>query len=449
MRSLWGATPILTLPLKSKASTLLGFESCSLVFETYYITQGFDLNLRRVANGAARLGPWAAAVVDRLILSWALLRFDVFHYFFDRGLMRPTSRFGIRREELEFLKAAGKYVYAFTYGADVRLREATLALGRWNFCTECPEPGKFCICDSAAGYAAPSASSKFLTAAVALGDMLTYVPGARNIHYWPVDMQAMPLAPPSRSDRPLRITHAPNHTHFKGSHYLEAAIENLRAQGHSIDYVKVQGVPNSEVIRLFGEADLVADQFIGGAYGYAALEAMARGKPVLSYVRASHLVEAPEECPLFNVTPDTLEDTLLWCLGNRDNLSAIGAQGRIYVARWHSIEAVAARLGRLYLETADLPVALVQRIKAQAVAEADRRESIVPMSAWEHPFRIGAVQSRLVALGQEAAGTVQKIEEKLARLPSSHAALSMQVEHDPFRNQSPKDLASPKFGSEP
>ncbi|MFX6226281.1 hypothetical protein ABTF68_22675, partial [Acinetobacter baumannii] len=79
--------------------------------------------------------------------------------------------------------AAGKYVYAFTYGADVRLREATLALGRWNFCTECPEPGKFCICDSAAGYAAPSASSKFLTAAVALGDMLTYVPGARNIHY--------------------------------------------------------------------------------------------------------------------------------------------------------------------------------------------------------------------------------------------------------------------------
>ncbi len=401
MRALWGVTPILTLPLKARASAMLGLESRSLVFETYYITQDFDLNLRRFANGAALLGPWAADLADRLILIWALLRFDVFHYFFDRGLMRPRGRFGIRTEELDVLRAAGKVVYVFAYGADIRQREATMALGRWNFCVECPEPGKFCICDDRAAAEIAAVCAR-ITAPVAMADMVGYVPGARIISYWPVDMQAIGPAPASAKEGPLRVVHAPNHAHFKGSPHLEAVIGKLRAAGHAIDYVKVQGVPNHEVMRLFGEADVVADQFLGGAFGYAALEAMARGKPVISYVRSWDMVEAPEECPILNATPDVLEDALLWCLAHRDRLPLIGAQGRAYVSRWHSLEAVAARLGRMYRETIDLPVAVKARIEAHLLAEPARREGVALVSGWETPFRIGVSESRLKRLGQEA-----------------------------------------------
>jgi hypothetical protein len=387
MRALWGATPILTLPLKARATSHLGFKSTTVVFQTYYISQDFDLNLRRLANGAARLGPWAAAFMDRLVIIWALLRFDIFHFFFDRGLMRPEGRFGIRRQELDWLRMAGKRVYGFAYGADVRLRQSTLALGRWNFCVECPKPTQFCLCEDGAGAVSLARAVERLTAPVTLGDMTPYVPNARNLHYWPIDLDRVSPAAAPRVDGPLRIAHAPNHTHFKGSGYLEAAIRRLRAEGSAIDYVKVQGVPNAEVIRLFGEADLVADQFIGGAYGYTALEAMARCKPVITYVRHPALVEAVEECPLVNATPDTLEETLRWCLGNRAALAGIGAQGRAYVARWHSVEAVAARLGQLYLDTADFSPEIASRIRATVEGEKKRRAEIRAHD-FEHPFRI-------------------------------------------------------------
>jgi hypothetical protein len=161
----------------------------------------------------------------------------------------------------------------------VRRLAQTLALGKWNFCVDCPELERFCACtpDNSAIMAGMGARA---TCADALGDMLAYVPNARYMHY------------------------------SKGPHHLEAAIARLRAEGQVIEYVKVQGVPNAEVIRQFGEAGLVADHLIGVAYGFTALEAMARGKPMMTYVRSPNLVEAPEECPLINVTPHTLEATL-------------------------------------------------------------------------------------------------------------------------------------------
>ena len=140
---------------------------------------------------------------------------------------------------------------------------------------------------------------------VSLGDMLTYVPGAKHIRYWPIDIELMDEVESTKADSilsgdkpaPLLIAHAPNHTHFKGSLYLERILEKLKTQGHEIAYVRIQGVPNEEVRSLFAKCDIVADQFIGGAYGYTALEAMALGKPVLSFVRSPDLVEAPDRMP--------------------------------------------------------------------------------------------------------------------------------------------------------
>ncbi|MGL4727444.1 MAG: glycosyltransferase [Bosea sp. (in: a-proteobacteria)] len=384
-RSLWGTTPILTLPLKARADRQLGFESHSLVFVTYYIARDFDFNLQRTMEWLQRHAGGLIVPFERLLLAWAMLRYDVFHYFYDQGLTSRATRFGVNPAELDLLRAAGKRVYLYAYGADVRRRDETLALGRWNFCTECPEPGKFCACtpDNAPIMAAMAEKA---TCAVALGDMLAYVPGARNMHYWPIDLARVPPASPPRTDGPLRIAHTPNHSHFKGTRHLEATIEKLRGEGHAIDYVKVQGVPNTEVIRLFGEADLIADQFIGGAYGYTALEAMARGKPVMTYVRSPDLVEAVHECPLINVTPDTLEETLLWCLNNRAQLPAIGAQGTAYVRRWHSVDAVAVRFGQMYQETAAFPEATSRMVQERTASLRDVLAAVPQATSWQHPF---------------------------------------------------------------
>ncbi len=387
--SIWGITPILTLPLKARADRLLGFRSHSLVFVTYYIARNFDFNLQKIAGVWRRLSGGEMGPFDRALLAWALWRYDVFHFFYDQGLTSRATRFGVNPRELDLLRAAGKRVYLYAYGADVRRRTETLALGKWNFCSDCTEPTKFCACGDENAVIMAAMCGK-ATCAVALGDMLAYVPNARNMHYWPIDLERVSPAPAPRPDGPLRIAHAPNHSHFKGSHYLEATIDKLRAEGHAIEYVKVQGVPNDEVIRRFGEADLVADQFIGGAYGYTALEAMARGKPVMTYVRAPELVEAAQECPLINVTPDTLEETLRWCLGHRDKLPAIGAQGTAYVRRWHSIEAVAVRFALMYAETANFPDATRGLIDARRAALAGKLAAISQGRGWSHPFMVAA-----------------------------------------------------------
>ncbi|MCA0424842.1 MAG: hypothetical protein LCH61_16255, partial [Proteobacteria bacterium] len=192
-RALWGVTPILTLPLKARATRHLGFRSESVVFQTYHITRRFDLNLRKVVGAVGKLAPSALPAFYQVLLGIAILRYDVFHYFADRGIVPPKSRFGVDLDELAALKAAGKRVYLFHYGADVRLHQRTLdAFGEPNACTGCEHPGRYCLCDDATGGPALLAAHRLATASVSMGDMLAYVPGAINAPYWPIDVAALP-----------------------------------------------------------------------------------------------------------------------------------------------------------------------------------------------------------------------------------------------------------------
>jgi hypothetical protein len=388
-RTLWGTTPIITLSLKARADEALGFRSESVVFTTYYITQAFTWNLRYVVKA---FNAWASATPAgyRCLLGLALLRYDIFHYFADRGILQPNGRrFGIEAAELDAIRAAGKSVYVFAYGADVRTQLATRALGNWNFCRDCDTPGRYCICDDTVGAQLMAETAQRATALISLGDMLTYMPGAHHLAYWPIDTVAVQPGSPPNLDGPLRIAHAPNHTHFKGTAYLEASIARLSAQGHAIELVRISGVPNTEVMRLFANCDVVADQFIGGAYGYAALEALACAKPVITYVRSRDLVLAPDECPFLNVTPDDLDALLIWCCGHREALRVIGRQGRAYVERHHAIPAVAGRLAALYHATAGLPPPINDRLTAYVDQETLRQANVAPVHGWQHPWLVG------------------------------------------------------------
>lgn len=417
-RSLWGATPILTLPLKARADKLLGMRSETLVFTTYYITQDFDWNLRKVVGAVRKVAPSLIPVLDRVLLAWVLCRYDVVHLFHDRGITTPTGRFGIPVWEIDALRRADKAVYLYAYGADVRTREATLALGRWNFCVECPEPGKYCVCTKEEGRRV-RVTAQHATASLGMADMVPYVDGARHLDYWPIDTERLrPAAMPANAG-PLRIVHAPNHTHFKGTRHLIAAVEALCAEGKAIELVQLQGVPNSEVLQAFADADIVADQFIGGACGYSALEAMSLGKPVLSYVRDPSLIEAFDECPVLNVTPTTLRETLTWCCENRDRLAAIGRQGRVYVERWHSLPAVAERLGQLYEAEPRLHLALAPRLTTQREEMAARRSAIAAEPNWHHPFRVSLRDSPVGRAGQIATPAKLDVETAIANVSRS------------------------------
>jgi glycosyltransferase involved in cell wall biosynthesis len=363
-RTLWGVTPILTLSKLAACDRLLGFKSSSLVYQTYHVTSDFDITLKRVQERILAACPYLYRPFTWLVLAYVLLRFDIVHLFCDRGVVVPRGRIGIHPREMELLRRAGKELYTYTYGADVRTRSRTLALGAYNFCMHCPKPGHYCVCDDEAGAANINVIRRAATRMVAMGDMRAYVPDAEDLHFWPLDLAKIEYAAVAPlTDRPLRVAHAPNHPHFKGTSYLEDAIARLHKDGIPIDLVLVQGVPNSEVLSIFRSVDLVAEQFIGGFHGYTALEAMATGRPVISYLRGPDMAINASECPILNANPETLYDVLRDCARGRYDLVKIGLAGRRYVERYYSIEAVAARLGRLYLRTAALPAPLRARIE--------------------------------------------------------------------------------------
>ncbi len=354
LRSLWGATPILTLPLLARCDKLLGIKSQSLVFCTYVITQNFDINLNKPQTWIIKNTPGLYLPFLNLILAWALLRYDIFHFFCDRGILAPENRMGINKKELKLLKDAGKYLFTYTYGADVRTQAVTKDLGQYNLCMSCPAPGVSCICDDQAGSSNINNIREHATAMLAMGDMVAYVPGARNMHFWPIDLERLAYVG-VRQDwgKPLRIAHVPNHTHFKGTIYLEDVVQRLCAEGYEIELLRAQGVTNEQVLNIYAQADIVADQFIAGFHGYAALEAMSLGKPVLCYLRNSDMMLDPDTCPIINTNPDTLYDVLKQILAGQFDLIEIGKCSRHYVEINYSLSSVANRLGQIYLEFAN------------------------------------------------------------------------------------------------
>lgn len=191
-----------------------------------------------------------------------------------------------------------------------------------------------------------------------MGDMIHYTPGSRNdAFFWPVDLSAQkgekykPDYPGAVSNHAIRIVHAANHRHFKGTDFLAAAVEELKAEGRNIDLVLVENVPNDQAIAIYRSADIIFDQCLIGFYGYFALEGMALGKPVMSFIRKpdQYLLQ-PEECPIVNTHVTTLKEDIRRLLDSRRTLEDIGRRGRRYIETYFSPEAFARRLALAYRE---------------------------------------------------------------------------------------------------
>ena len=159
------------------------------------------------------------------------------------------------------------------------------------------------------------------------------------------------------SRRPLErevpvVAHAPSSSRIKGTELIEPVLESLAARG-LLEYRRVEGVPAERMPEVYGEADVVLDQFRIGNYGVAACEAMAAGRLVISHVselvRAKAREAAGRDLPILEATPDSLEAVLLEVLAERDRARALAAQGPAFVRTLHdgdrSAEVLAEFLG--------------------------------------------------------------------------------------------------------
>jgi hypothetical protein len=334
---LWGPAPIINIVESSRLMKKLGYRSKSMVFTVYFITNKFDVNLQRLTYN-----PLVSPLFPNILFLWTLLRYDVYHFFYDGGLwsgMKIVPR--ARWLEFPLLRLAGKRIVATAYGADVRTRLRDEMWQPWNLCIECPEPGVHCLCDDQKGIVNTKYYRDWCNKLIAMGDMHDYVYGGRpNFVHWPIDLNEVKFVGAHEHDGPLIVAHSPNHRHFKGTRFVEAAVNALREKGHNVILDIIERVPNEEAKLRYAAADIIFAQCILGWPGFTEIESMAAGKPVLTYVRDEdrYLRHLPGWTAI-SVTPDTAEAVLEELLTNPLKRAELGQKGRTHVEEHWSYEA--------------------------------------------------------------------------------------------------------------
>ncbi len=160
-----------------------------------------------------------------------------------------------------------------------------------------------------------------------------------------VDPQSWPAR--KSGDGALRVLHFDDHPDYSGTIFLEHAVERLRAKGTAIELVKMKRGDEASRRAAYAQADVLADGLNAPGYSADAVEAMASGLVVTAnlesefncrvYRRYSFL----GECPARSATPESIESVLTALSRDAGALDEIGARGREYVARHHSLDTAA------------------------------------------------------------------------------------------------------------
>jgi glycosyltransferase involved in cell wall biosynthesis len=281
-----------------------GVDARLVVFERYALHPEADWSLDRRGGFARRqLTQWRA-------LARLLPRTDVFHFYFGLTLVPKSLQFPI-------LRAFRKKSLFHYLGSDIRGKtRAQLAFGR------------------RAG-----------AQVVGSYDAQRWVPEAEVIPPG-IDVGAIEPAPPGDRARPL-IVHAPSSRRRKGTEHVIAACGRLDA-----DLELVEGLHHDEAFERYRAADIVVDQLNAGWYGVFAIEAMALGKPVVTYLREEPVRRTEEalgvRIPIVSASKDDLAERLRPLVASAAERRRIGAESRAYVERVHDLEQVADRLLGLY-----------------------------------------------------------------------------------------------------
>jgi glycosyltransferase involved in cell wall biosynthesis len=281
-----------------------GIDARLVVFNRGRLHSEADVDLRR-PRGFLR-----GQAVQWRTLARLLPRTDVFHFYFGLTLVPKSLQFPLLRA---FRK---KSLYHFL-GSDIRGRTPSdLAYGKR---ADAQVVGSY--------------------------DAVRWVPDAEVIPPG-LDLATYSPVPPSDRARPL-VVHAPSDRRRKGTEHVVRACEEL---GVELDVV--ERLPHHEARLRYERADIVVEQLNAGWHGVFALEAMALGKPVVTYLKGDAVHRTEEafgvRVPIVSATKETLVEQLRPLVDSPAERRRIGAESRAYVERVHDIHKVADRLLELY-----------------------------------------------------------------------------------------------------
>jgi len=283
-----------------------GVDARLVVFNRYKLHPEADVDLER-PGGLVRqqLTQWRA-------FARLAPQTDVFHFYFGLTLLPKSVQFPL-------LRALGKRSVMHFLGSDIRGKP--------------PEDLAW----------AKRAGARV----VGSYDAVRWVPDAHVIPPG-IDVHGIEPAPPSEGERPV-VLHAPSSRARKGTEHVVAACRQL-----GVELEIVEGLDHREAFERYRRADVIVDQLNAGWYGVFAIEALALGKPVVTFLH-EEAVRRTEEAfgvrvPIVGATKETLADALRPLVESPDERRRVGAASRAYAEEVHDLGRMTDRLLALYAE---------------------------------------------------------------------------------------------------
>lgn len=125
----------------------------------------------------------------------------------------------------------------------------------------------------------------------------------------------------------------------KGTDIILKAVEIVKQRGYDFDFKLFCGIPHADLMQEIKNADIVIGQTKIGWYGSLELEAMAMGKPVISYIDNQYLpganVYIPPIYPILKDDPVSTANAICELIESRVLRNSISHKGRHFVEQWH------------------------------------------------------------------------------------------------------------------
>lgn len=153
-----------------------------------------------------------------------------------------------------------------------------------------------------------------------------------------------PEYPDMQINKPI-IVHAPSKRSTKGTDRILKELEKVNGE---FELILVEGKAQQEAFEFYKKADIIIDQISGGTYGVFAIEGMALGKPVVTYIDDEMIQSFPETMPIISCNFNDFRKTVENLIVNPKMRHDLGVAGRKYVERYHDNKKVTKYLAEIY-----------------------------------------------------------------------------------------------------
>jgi len=314
----------------ARAQRELGIRSDVLVFDRD--PRGYECDINLSLHGKPKV---IIRLLQLINFIRCLFKYDVFHFHFGWSLLP-------RNLDLPILKLFRKRIIMQYWGSDVRQLDIARKY-KYYYARET----KINPREEEHKRNKIKWINKFADATITGYELLEYVPNS-FITELAIDLSKIRfVGVKSEKNKKLKIVHAPTNRLKKGTKYILEAVERLKSEGYDFEFVLVENRSHEEALRIYEDADIIVDQIAYGQHALVAVEGMAMGKPVLSYIREDIEKYYPT-LPILNTNPDTIYDNLKLLIENPELRRELGEKGRKYVEEMHDSKKIAKQMIELY-----------------------------------------------------------------------------------------------------